>query len=788
MAKSIQVSEKDQLRMKQALRRSGWNQDFVAQEIGVARQTVSRLLNGHPVSQETMQDLCKFLGIDSVGIEQRANTITLLNVSELRSQISPNIKQHCGKIRVLDMEYPIELGSIYTQVNVLERLTANLRYSEAELLQQVTDRKGETFDRLGLTNSQESRIPGLEAAERHRALMVFGKPGAGKTTFLKYLAMTCLSGQFLREHVPIFVNLKQFAEMPGQPNLIKYIVIQWRHCGIENADDLVFECLKSGYGLVLLDGLDEVRSEDHNRVTREIEELSDRFITTKVVVTCRIAAQEYVFDRFREVEVADFGDEEIREFVTHYFTARKDRRKIKQLIDRLETEESVRELASSPLLLTLLCLVFGEAGDLPSNRAELYKEGVDLLLKKWDGKRNIQRDLIYKNLSSQRKENLLGQLALATFTRGEYFFRQNVAEDHIADYIRNLPGAKEEFEALRLDSEKVLKAIEAQHGLLVERARGVYSFSHLTFHEYFAAREIADQQAWEVLSTHLTRKRWREVVLLTAGSLRDVDVLVMHLKRYTDHLLASDPSLQNFLANLYVKSKEMRADYKESSARALALDIALALNQDLALLQNLDISISATREFSVTLTSELNVSQGYNLAFGRDTALNLDLTKTLAMTLYFSINLAFAQSLSNFRTPDFTLVHTLTRTLSRTIDRADMVNEKELALKLEKLQSEIHPFTGNDLQERQKWWRKNGANWTHRLRAAMVEHRDIGHDWQFTTKQKQKLKQYYDANLLLVQCLNSDCYVSREVRQEIDDTLLLPIAEIERYKAKRSKT
>jgi hypothetical protein len=30
----------------------------------------------------------------------------------------------------------------------------------------------------------------------------------------------------------------------------------------------------------------------------------------------------------------------------------------------------------------------------------------------------------------------------------------------------------------------------------------------------------------------------------------------------------------------------------------------------------------------------------------------------------------------------------------------------------------------------------------------------------------------------LVDCLKSDCYVSREVRQEIEDTLLLPIAEI----------
>jgi hypothetical protein len=57
----------------------------------------------------------------------------------------------------------------------------------------------------------------------------------------------------------------------------------------------------------------------------------------------------------------------------------------------------------------------------------------------------------------------------------------------------------------------------------------------------------------------------------------------------------------------------------------------------------------------------------------------------------------------------------------------------------------------------------------------MIEQRNIGHDWQFTQPQLELLSQYYSANQLLVDCLNSDCYVSREVRQEIEDTLLLPI-------------
>ncbi|MDF5715726.1 MAG: hypothetical protein PUP93_18045 [Rhizonema sp. NSF051] len=73
-----------------------------------------------------------------------------------------------------------------------------------------------------------------------------------------------------------------------------------------------------------------------------------------------------------------------------------------------------------------------------------------------------------------------------------------------------------------------------------------------------------------------------------------------------------------------------------------------------------------------------------------------------------------------------------------------------------------------------QWWHKNGEAWTAKLRNVMIEHRNIGHDWQFTDAQNEMLQQYHDANRLLADCLNSDCYVSREVRQQIEDTLLLP--------------
>ena len=80
------------------------------------------------------------------------------------------------------------------------------------------------------------------------------------------------------------------------------------------------------------------------------------------------------------------------------------------------------------------------------------------------------------------------------------------------------------------------------------------------------------------------------------------------------------------------------------------------------------------------------------------------------------------------------------------------------------------------------WWQVKGKTWIRRLRAVMIQYRNIGHDWQLSDQQKKVLRQYYDANKLLVDCLNSSCNVTPAVRSHIEETLLLPIAEIQKHR------
>jgi predicted NACHT family NTPase len=726
----------------------------LAKELGVSRQPVDNFFKGKPVSNDIFITICEKLDLDweeitgqkstdSLGSPEEASVSTDIDalVQEVRKKVTPDIKERCGTMRVLDMTQSIGLCNIYTDVNIFEKITGRTRRKIAELLQNFDV---EDFDRFGLGKVTQKRVPGLQAVEQHSKLMVLGKPGAGKTTFLKYLAMQCIEGEFQKERFPIFITLKEFAEAPEKPNLLKYITERLSECDLTDADVKAKQLLKQGKVLVLLDGLDEVREENTKSVLDQVQEFSYQFSTNQLIITCRIAAKEYTFQGFTEVEVADFDSEQIATFAQNWFQSKKDAVKGKRFIEKLEENKPIQELATNPLLLTLLCLVFGEAGDFPANRSELYTEGVDVLLKKWDVGRNIERDKVYKELSLQGKENLLSHIALTTFEQKNYFFKKKTVEDYIADFIRNLRNANTAPEALELDSEAILKSIEAQHGLLVARATGIYSFSHLTFHEYFAAREIKERSDWAKLAEHVAEKRWREVFLLTTGMVRSADDLLKLMKQKIDELLAGDEQLQYFLSWVNRKSNSVEVPYNLAAVRALYLGFSLPKSHDWTY------EIARSLDTTNTLVP--------TRALAPEFALDRHLFRTLEK--FFRLRFSASESICYIFTPQDNLPPTLESKLQQYIE----------ALKSKRQQQQYIKGTINNDSE----------DWTEQLRTEirleMINYRDIGHDWQFTDAQEELLKQYYNANKLLVDCFNSDCYVSREVRQEIEDTLLLPNA------------
>jgi hypothetical protein len=229
------------------------------------------------------------------------------------------------------------------------------------------------------------------------------------------------------------------------------------------------------------------------------------------------------------------------------------------------------------------------------------------------------------------------------------------------------------------------------------------------------------------------------------------------IKNRIDRLLEGDEKLQQFLKWLNEKATWVDALYKSAAIRAFYFDLGWSVSHFISNLNPnpLVAFFEESLEFELANTLKLVVTEdSFN-----DSSLHLDLELACA----FGDAPTKVNILSHELEPE--LDHLLQRLGNKMLDHYESII-----------------FTHNNYAENswQSQWKNEVIDLAEQLRGLMIEHFNIGHDWQFNNEQKQLLQQYYDANKLLVDCLNSDCYVSRDVREEIEETLLLPIAEIQK--------
>ncbi len=710
-------------------------------------------------------ELRKWLTAAYKKVEPNASTADVIDdmealVRRLRSQGSVSIQNRCGEMRVLDMKEPMDIDTIYTDVEI------NIADLNLDRLKEICS--PEQFAYF----MNEQRMTGLMVVELKKQLIILGRLGSGKTTFLKRLAMLCNRGNFLANQVPIFIELKFWAQIPEHPRLITFIAQE-----LSASVDTIHQMLQAGHGLILLDGWDEISDQDHDRVLTEIQQFAQDYSGSHIVMTCRIAAREYIFQQFTEVEIADFNPKQINIFTKKWFSPHNSMKTT--FLNELEKRPSVKDWASNPLLLTLLCLRFKKLNKFPDSRLDLYDQVIEILLTTWNNQKQIRRKST-NGVSKQQKKLILECLALETFRDVENNFKKRRAIDKIEQCLSDLNPQL----PLQIESEDILKDFVVHHGILMEKSPDYYAFIHLVFHEYFVACKInkanptENEEALDRLLQHSSDHRWYEIFILILELSEASDKLLKRIKDKIDGILANDEQLQNFLSRLHQKSDGIEVDDRRSRSSVRAYYYALVLNLmserestldqifDLQLARRLsqDLDQALDHALDINYARSLVANKG-RLARIQDSKLTLDLELTLDLDMLRILNLAEQFIPENFPT------------LILDLDLASSLENRALEIEIRSLREQL-PTPLSDLTQIEQWWLSHGEAWTQQFRQIMIEHRNIGHDWQLSRSQQDLLQKYYDANKLLVDCLKSECSANRQVLKHIENTLLLPLAEI----------
>jgi len=427
-----------------------------------------------------------------------------------------------------------------------------------------------------LETRERDNSPALtEHLSRSPRLVVLGRAGSGKSTFLKYTAsiladallhgwpsqapeeLDALKAVFDPPPLPIYFPLRDFVPFwenvlkPEEKTLarqgmalLRFLEDSFIRYGLDQ--EFFRSRLREGRCLIFLDGLDEVKEELRATVVGVVESFVQEFPSenpdehpNRYVVACRPEAfrGRATLREFDEVIIELLTTEQVEWFVPRWYrevmrqegvlTSEGEReadRKASTILEAIKTKPQVRGLTVNPLLLTLIAIVHHRR-QLPESRAELYDECTRLLLKDWEEARpgeygrELARILTPPEVPSglDDRRYYLQPAAFWLLETGRASAPRPEWAQEIVRRLR-LPGKPEEMEA---KLEVFLKWAVQRSNMLEEQKKGDYAFAHhRTFQEYLAARYLAGPEEMEKALKFVPDRDWWEVLRLMVPVLR----------------------------------------------------------------------------------------------------------------------------------------------------------------------------------------------------------------------------------------------------------------------------
>ena len=374
-------------------------------------------------------------------------------------------------------------------------------------------------------------------------LLITAAAGYGKTSFCKWhvLENIKLLEEKQTDIVPFYVPLHQHATQAlgsceetflQDPELVQLL------------KDLNAEGKRMR---IFLDGLDEVTTGIQQRDLMVLaQKLSASYSNLQVIVTARNHVSGPWLRWLSRIDLAELTGLQSRELVAKWLG--QDSEDFTQFYDQLERARTLEPLSRIPLLCTLVIAVFKRSGALPATRASLYEVFVELMCGGWDLAKNIRRTLRF---GVSQKKDVLTRLAGILHLDGRREATEHDFKVAVGDVAMSANNSWRDM----LD--------EILEDSLVTRVGENITFSHLSFQEYLAAKDLSDpsgrRQAFALREYIRGREWWAEVLAFYLSSSARADEMEQWVSREFKKTKSRSPDYSrrmNFLTESIRSSSE----------------------------------------------------------------------------------------------------------------------------------------------------------------------------------------------------------------------------------------
>ena len=318
-----------------------------------------------------------------------------------------------------------------------------------------------------------------------KRLLVYGRPGIGKTTVSKKMAFDWSQQKkriLKRFDVVLLIKLRDVCDKKSIREVLSASKLL---AGDEVVDDVYGYIFRNQEKvLLILDGYDEYNCSGEQSPVHDIWEGTQLRDSHVIITTRKEKADELRYHSHVQFEINRFQrDHQVRAFASNFL---EDKQKVEEFVTYLD-ERHLKDLAEIPLLLLMLCTVWKENrfSELPKSRAHICQNFIETLI-----------------LHTFAKDGKAKQVIEAYNV--EFFALSKLAFDALLQNVLSFPVDKLPDSIL---SEKLIK-VGLVHVLNVAtflKCEQQVHFIHKSVQEYLAAFYLREELLRETSTTCLSQ-------------------------------------------------------------------------------------------------------------------------------------------------------------------------------------------------------------------------------------------------------------------------------------------